>query len=431
MKKIFFSIALTLCTMTAAAQEPLSTYDLNKPFGWATVDGTVTGGEGGQEIVATTADELFNALDIRDPNDRSKRNAKVIVYVKGSIEVPQVKILHVQNKTIIGLPGARLYSKNTNKSNGGIMKFSEDCENIIIRNLIFEGPGSYDVDGGDALAFQGSQRIWIDHCDIHDGLDGNLDCTNGSNYVTISWTRFSYQKEPMSGGSGGANDHRFSNLWGSSDKKADVDTGKLNTTFANCWWDEGCIERCPRVRFGKVHIVNCYYSNTGNHYSLGYGYKSNIYAENCWFNDGVIVSKDYSDANHGYADYNFQVVGCHNSQDIKKSVGNDPYYTPSDYYSYTPFDVDLVPTVVGNEKTGAGANLMVEVGKGVTGYADGSVVPEPEPEPEPDPDVTGIAHHSATQHPHCEGAKSYTLTGQKASSNFKGIVVKDGKKLVK
>ena len=135
----------------------------------------------------------------------------------------------------------------------------------------------------------------------------------------------------------------------------------------------------------------------------------------------------------GYGDYNLQIVNCHNTADVKQNVGEIEYFTPSNYYQYSPYDTDLVPTVVGNEKTGAGANLMVEVGKGVTGYADGSVVPEPdpEPEPEPDPDVTGIAQHSATQHPHSEGAKSYTLTGQKASPNFKGIVVKDGKKLVK
>ncbi len=372
MKRILIWLAMGCWWLLAAqAQEPLSTYDLNKPFGWCMVDGTITGGEGGEEVLATTAEELFAALDKRNPDDRSKRDARVIVYVKGDIAVSEIHILHVQNKTILGLPGSRIYSNNKDKSKGGIIKFSEDCENIIMRNLTFEGPGSYDVDGGDALALQGSQRIWIDHCDIRDGLDGNLDCTNGSNYVTITWTKFSYLKPPTAGGSGGANDHRFSNLWGSSDKNADKDTGKLNTTFANCWWGYGVMERCPRVRFGKVHIVNCYYSNTGNHYAIGYGYKSNIYAEKCWFEDGVIPTRDYTDARHGYADYNFQMTDCHNVEDTKTAVGSGTYYNPDEYYSYEGFDVNLVPSVVGNEQTGAGANLMVEVGKGVTGYASG------------------------------------------------------------
>jgi pectate lyase len=222
MKRILIWLAMGCWWLLAAqAQEPLSTYDLSKPFGWCMVDGTITGGEGGEEVLATTAEELFAALDKRNPDDRSKRDAKVIIYVKGDIAVSEIHILHVQNKTILGLPGSRIYSNNKDKSKGGIIKFSEDCENIIMRNLTFEGPGSYDVDGGDALALQGSQRIWIDHCDIRDGLDGNLDCTNGSNYVTITWTKFSYLKPPTAGGSGGANDHRFSNLWGSSDKNAD------------------------------------------------------------------------------------------------------------------------------------------------------------------------------------------------------------------
>ena len=147
MKRLFVLLSSILaCYANITYAQPLSEYDLNRPFGWCMVNGSVTGGEGGQEIVATTADEFFAALDLRDPNDRSKRNVKAVIYVQGSIEVSEIHILHVQNKTIIGLPGARLYSTNTDKKNGGILKFSEDCENIIIRNLIFEGPGSYDVD---------------------------------------------------------------------------------------------------------------------------------------------------------------------------------------------------------------------------------------------------------------------------------------------
>ena len=55
-------------------------------------------------------------------------------------------------------------------------------------------------------------------------------------------------------------------------------------------------------------------------------------------------------------------------------VGGGDYFAPGDYYDYEAFDVNLVPTVVGNEQTGAGATLMVEVGKGVTGYANGDVI---------------------------------------------------------
>ena len=79
---------------------------------------------------------------------------------------------------------------------------------------------------------------------------------------------------------------------------------------------------------------------------------------------------------------------------------------------------------------------MVEVGKGVTGYADGSVVPEPDP----DPIVDGIRsiENSELRIDKQGSAPTgkanddyYNLAGQRVGNDFKGIVVKDGKKLVK
>ena len=165
---------------------------------------------------------------------------------------------------------------------------------------------------------------------------------------------------------------------------------------------------------------------------MGYGYKSNIYAENCWFADGVVVSKDYTTPKKGYGDYNLQIVNCHNTADVKQNVGEIEYFTPSNYYQYSPYDTDLVPTVVGNEKTGAGANLMVEVGKGVTGYADGSVVPDP------DPIVDGIRSIENSELKKQGSAPTgkansnyYNLSGQRVGNDYKGIVIRNGKKLVK
>jgi pectate lyase len=364
---------MLLCAsaLAAGAQEPLSTYDLNRPIGWGAIEGsTVTGGAGGAEVVVTTEEELDAAINTKDPTTKL-RDVPLIIYVKGEIEFKAMHTWHVKNKSILGLPGSRIYSNDRTKKNSGIMKFSGsngDCENIILRNLRIQGAGAYDVDGDDALLFQGVDRVWVDHCDIGDGVDSSLDCNHESDHVCITWCRFRYLIEPLAGGSGGADDHRFCNTWGSSDKDTSSE-GHLNTTFANCWWGEGVMERAPRVRFGKVHIVNCLYTSVGNHYSIGYGYKSNIYAERCWFADGVVPTKDYTEPKKGYADYNLQIVDCHNQPDLKQQVGSTDYFEPSAFYSYAGYDLSLVPSVVGNEQTGAGATLMVEVGKGVTGYA--------------------------------------------------------------
>lgn len=373
-KTVLLALAVVLAGV-ASAQTPLSKYDLNRPIGWGAIgDSTVTGGEGGDEVVVTNEQELDDAIN-KNAEGKTDRSCKRIIYIKGQIEITKLHTYHVQNKTIYGLPGSKLYNTHQSKGNGGVMKFTSGSQNIILRNITIEGPGAYDVDGDDALLFQECSRIWVDHCDIMDGLDSNLDANNGSDYLSITWTRFRYLKDPKSGGSGGAADHRFCCTWGASDKKKDVSGGKLNTTFANCWWGEGVMERAPRVRFGKVHVVNCYYTNTGNHYCLGYGYLSNIYAENCYFADGVTVAKDYTTPKKGYGDYNLQIVGCHNSSDVKQNSGSVEYFQPSKYYSYTAFPADDVPAVVGDLKTGAGATLMVEVGKGVTGYASGDVTP--------------------------------------------------------
>ena len=406
---------LTVCLLTLlgigyaqCCLAQLSAYDLNRPVGWGWLAGNeVTGGAGGEEVVVTTEAEFEAAITKKSAS--GQRDVPMIIYVKGEIEFHSMHTWHVKNKTILGLPGARIFSNVRTKKNSGIMKFSSgsgaDCENIIIRNLKIQGAGAYDVDGDDALLFQGVKRVWVDHCEIGDGVDSSLDCNHESDYVCVSWCRFVYQIDPLAGGSGGADDHRFCNTWGSSDK-ATESVGHLNTTFVNCWWDSGCMERCPRVRFGKVHLQNCYYTNTGNHYSIGYGYKSNIYAEKCWFADGVVVAKDYTDAKHGYPDYNLQMVGCHNAQDVKQNVGGADYFEPRQYYDDEGYDVDLVPAVVGNAQTGAGPTLMVEVGKGVTGYA---------------------AFPSSVQAPSSATAvgcaEIYSLTGCKASASHNGLHV--------
>lgn len=394
----------------AAATAPLSDYDLNRPVGWGAMPGfEVTGGEGGQEIVVTTEAEFDAAMNTRDATTR-ERDVPMIIYVKGEIEFKAMHTYHVKNKTILGLPGATIFSNDRTKKNSGVLKFTSgsgaDSENIIIRNLTIRGAGAYDVDGDDALLFQGVKRVWVDHCTIGDGVDSSLDCNHESDYICISWCKFIYNIPPLAGGSGGSDDHRFCNTWGSSDKD-ETSLGHLNTTFANCWWAEGCMERCPRVRFGKVHIANCYYTNTGNHYSIGYGYKSNIYAENCWFANGVVVDKDYTDPKKGYGDYNLQILNCHNSPDKKQSVGDIEYFVPSDYYDYEVFDTDLVPSIVGNEKSGAGANLMVEPGKGVTGYAEQELA------------VRGITGENNR----VESCEYFSTTGLRLAAPAKGITI--------
>jgi pectate lyase len=152
------------------------------------------------------------------------------------------------------------------------------CTNVILRNITFEGPGAYDTDGWDNITIDNSTNIWVDHCEFQDGMDGNLDIKNAADYISVTWCKFIYKKAPIPGGSGGSNDHRFSNLFGSSDGSTG-DRGKLRVTMQNCWWAQGCKERMPRVRFGKVHMVNNLFNSTVSNKCVMAGFEADLLVE--------------------------------------------------------------------------------------------------------------------------------------------------------
>ncbi|MET9864646.1 pectate lyase [Streptomyces sp. NPDC006386] len=192
------------------------------------------------------------------------------------------------NTTIVGLgdkavlKGASLQVRN--------------ADNVIIRNL--ELRDAYDCfpvwqpnTGGlgdwkaayDNLWLAGATHVWVDHITASDRghpdakeptyfarnylrHDGLLDITNGSDLVTVSWSRFA--------------DHDKAMLIGNSDT-ATGDRGKLRVTLHHNAF-ESVVQRAPRVRFGQVHVYNNRYDITGDdyRYSLGVSTESRIHAEN-------------------------------------------------------------------------------------------------------------------------------------------------------
>lgn len=238
--------------------------------GWASQNGGTIGGGNASETAVTTYAQLKAAIE---------NTAVKVIKVSGTITIPastggRLSFKDQSGKTIYGTSGAKLVSTDQTKANSGIMNIAR-CNNIIIRNLIFEGPGAYDTDGWDNAIIDNCKNVWVDHCEFRDGVDGNLDVKNQSDYITISYTKFNYLKAPRAGGSGGSDDHRFSNLIGSGDG-ATADRGKLRITFARCWWASGCKARMPRVRFGKVHIVNSYFNSTASSQCIMAGFESSI-----------------------------------------------------------------------------------------------------------------------------------------------------------
>jgi pectate lyase len=222
--------------------------------GWATVNNT-TGGLGYDTVTVDNVSALKSYAE-----DGNK-----VIFVKPGNYLGPINV--GSNVTIYGYQGAVIQQPST----GSAMKLSES-KNVIIRNLEFQGVGALDEDDEDCLQInKNSTNVWIDHVYIYDGHDGNLDITNGSNYITISWTKFAYTNA--------SSNHQFSNLIGNSDSKTS-DEGKLKVTFHHTWWSDGVKERMPRVRYGQVHLYNNLFDSKNSSTCIRAGIKANLRVEN-------------------------------------------------------------------------------------------------------------------------------------------------------
>ncbi len=249
--------ALLVCGATVATSA-VSAFAVTSPdfpmAGFATQNGGTTGGKGYSEVTVDNVSDL---------KSYAKAGNKII-YVKPGTYMGPVEV--GSNVTIYGYQGAII----AQPTSGSAMKLS-GSKNVIIRNLKFKGVGAHDDDDEDCLQVNHeSKNVWIDHVDVYDGHDGNLDITNASDYVTISWTKFSY----TSASSG----HQFSNLIGNSKTKTS-DRGHLNVTIHHTWWADGVVERMPRVRFGKVHVANNLFDSKNASYCVRAAIEADIRIE--------------------------------------------------------------------------------------------------------------------------------------------------------
>lgn len=173
-----------------------------------------------------------------------------------------------------------LSDNDENFRKAGVFQF-KNCENFIIRNLKFVGPGPCDVGGYDLMSMSTSSHFWVDHCEFTDGIDGNFDITNNSDFSTISWCTFAYTERAYA--------HMNTNLVGSSDTDGVNNNGDnyLNLTFAYNHWGSGCDQRMPMARAGKIHMLNNYYTCKNNSSSINPRANSEFYIEGNYFADGV------------------------------------------------------------------------------------------------------------------------------------------------
>ena len=228
------------------------------PLGWASVnadgqDGTF-GGRGGTVVLAATAQQLRDALTGADAR---------IVRVTNSFDAGQV--FFGSNKTVEGAEGVTLR----------ISMRIEGQSNIIVRDLALRGNGCVGLTdcsaGADVVEIRGSDHVWFHHVDVADGDDGNLDIVRGSDYVTVSASKFSYSNANRA--------HRFSNLIGNGDDVPE-DVGHLRVTWHDNWWADNVDQRMPRTRRGRIHVFNNLFTSVGNSYCTNAGFEASLLVEN-------------------------------------------------------------------------------------------------------------------------------------------------------
>ena len=234
MKKVL----IALCAFAVCASAAV---DQCKPIGWATRSGrtstefNVTGGGNATPVTVKTFSDL---------QKYAKDSSPRVIYIDGTLgdgwsgTTGSRLNITASNKTIIGLkPGTLLKAP---------IHITSKASNIIVRNIVIQGPGSNADQAWDNLTIEGSAKnIWIDHCEFWDGQDGNADVVKGSDNVTFTWCIFGYKKKST---------HNLSNLIGSSDNEPESE-GKLNVTYMFNWW-KAANQRKPRCRYGNVHVVN-------------------------------------------------------------------------------------------------------------------------------------------------------------------------------
>lgn len=337
MKRLLTVIGAVLCSLIVSAQmhTEFTMPELNGPIGYATAvsrtdSGTyaMTGGGDGRQIVLRS-----NGQDMRGAITQALQNYDVVILdgSDGPFVVSQSVMMHdMRNKSLLGTHGATLCTQFyvnqdirrmldsarvndlSTDGRGGIlpngMKVHEQreftirqllyeryqdpeepyrlsgilsingCENIIVRDLKLVGPGAIDVGGTDLISCRRTCHLWVDHCELIDGMDGNFDIILQSDFISVTRCHFHYTDRSY--------DHCYSNLISASDRQV-ADSGKLNITFAYCHWGQGCEQRMPMARFGRIHLLNCYFSCTDAVRCINARRDSEFLVEGCYAEPGV------------------------------------------------------------------------------------------------------------------------------------------------
>ncbi|UCH14831.1 MAG: right-handed parallel beta-helix repeat-containing protein [Bacteroidales bacterium] len=294
MNKVLLSIKTAVVLLISAT----SLYAESGLIGWATYNdlgqnGTTGGGNGSVVRVTSKADLEYYA----------KTTEPYVILVEGSFSGSGMVEVE-SNKSIIGVGSGATF-------NGFGIDVSGK-KNIIIRNLTIKNGSP------DAIAIRNTHHVWVDHCDLSASGDGLLDFTRGSDYLTVSWTKF--------------HDHDKVALVNSGTQHFE-DVNKNKVTYHHNWFDN-TVQRNPRVGYGMGHIFNNYYSDVTS-YCVGYHTGASVLVENNYFyKSGNPLNQMYSSVSTSAYFANAKEAGNIFDNTSGNTTGTGVSFDPEFYYFY-------------------------------------------------------------------------------------------------
>ncbi|HVZ31933.1 MAG TPA: hypothetical protein VG963_05885 [Polyangiaceae bacterium] len=238
--------------------------------GWAAQPGlgtaTTIGGAAGPVVTAHDADELI---------DFASRPEPLVIRVCGTLRVPQLRVS--SHKTLLGAGSAATLEGGISIGGG-----TDYVRNVVIANLRVNA--AFSNVSLEAIRIDHAHHVWLDHAELFDAAgDGALDVINGSDFVSVSWTKFHFTANTPD------SEHRFAFRIGDNNLPDDVaiaqDRGHLNVTLHHDWFADDVRQRAPRARFGNVHVYDTYYtvSSTPDDWLVWASTESRVFLENDYF----------------------------------------------------------------------------------------------------------------------------------------------------
>lgn len=354
------------------SEESDSSYirELPERYGFAFSGDGTTGGEGGQEVTVTTAEQLLKFATSDDPYIINVVDTVEIVRGIGNYTETNGEYHLGSNTTLRGI------GKNATILYGGF-RISE-VRNVIIQNLHFDGTfngynpafenidcsdvpeGEHRYKNGSCLqpgdkgptdnaieVTEGSENVWITQNTFKRYSDEIMSVKRAASLVTISWNRF----DDLIAGKEG-----MMILIGSSDSHF-FDSGRLKTTLHHNYFASR--SRQPRTRFGQFHIFNNYFHNVGS-YATASTMDAEILVENNFYeNVNNAWHIGFGNSREGYLFARNNIFVNTDRPATRGALGVDVFDPSEEFiYPYSLDDPEDVPELV-LENAGAGTGFFL------------------------------------------------------------------------